>query len=68
MSKTEDIKFGQHEWETATHLAVCLLEALGPQKQGCCEECQPPRVLLPNYPMKYELAMALRRLATSELD
>ena len=54
------IKFSQDEWERASDLCRVLLEALGPQKQGCCETCNPPQVLFSNYRMRYVLARALR--------
>ena len=57
---TSEIKFTQEEWRRASDLAALLLERLGPQKRNCCETCSPPRVLVPNYEMKYELAKALR--------
>ncbi len=59
----DDVKFTQEEWRRANDLAIRLLEALGPQRQGCCEKCNPLAVLLPNYKMKYELALALRDFA-----
>jgi hypothetical protein len=59
MMRPDEIQFTEQEWRATTDLAVKLLEALGPKKQGCCEECNPPKVLLPNYPMKYALAVAL---------
>lgn len=59
MSETE-IEFSQDEWQRASDLAVELLVALGPQAQAGCPTCNPPRFLLPNYQMKYELAKTLR--------
>ena len=71
MSEAE-IKFSQNEWQQASDLAVDLLIALGPQVQCGCQRCNPPRVLLPNYKMKYALAKALRErfvdLETYNLD
>ena len=55
-----EIKFTSDEWQYASDLAVELLVALGPQAQDGCPACNPPRFLLPNYQMKYELAKALR--------
>lgn len=55
-----EIKFTQQEWERASTLSSLLLAALGPQPQPGCQACNPPRVLLPNYDMKYALAIALR--------
>lgn len=60
---SDDIKFTQEEWQRANDLAVHLLRQLGPKPQGGCETCNPPAMMLPNYAMKYELALALRALA-----
>lgn len=54
-----EIEFSEQEWCAASDLAAKLLEALGPMQNGCCEKCNPPKVLWPNYSMKYELAKAL---------
>lgn len=54
-------EFSQDEWQRASDLAVELLVALGPQEQQGCQNCNPPRILKPNYEMKYALAHALRR-------
>jgi hypothetical protein len=58
--RPDEVQFDGEEWRAASGLAVKLLEALGPQRQGCCEKCHPDKVLLPNYRMKYTLALALR--------
>ena len=55
-----EIQFSQEEWQQASDLCVELLVALGPQIMTGCETCNPPRVLLPNYKMKYALAKQLR--------
>jgi hypothetical protein len=60
-----EIRFTEEEWRSATNLAVKLLTALGPQQSGCCEKCDPPRILSPNYPMKHELAKMLFRAASA---
>lgn len=54
-----EIEFTKDEWSAASDLARRLLEALGPKQRGCCEKCNPPEILLPNYRMKYALAEAL---------
>jgi len=56
-----NIRFTEDEWRDATNAAAKLLTALGLQRSGCCEKCDPPRILSPNYAMKYELAKMLFR-------